>query len=170
MAGPLKNARQERFAQELAKGASQVEAYRLAGYKPNDGHAARLAGKGRIADRIRELQAKIAEKTIVDAAWLLDRLAAEVDADIADLYAEDGSLKPPKEWPAVWRKGLVAGLDVEEVREAGKPVAMVRKVRLSDRVKRLELIGKHISVQAFREQVAHSGEINVIISSDDAEL
>jgi hypothetical protein len=43
MPGPLKNARHERFAQELAKGASQAEAYARAGYKPSEQIRARCA-------------------------------------------------------------------------------------------------------------------------------
>ena len=46
----LKNPKHERFAQELAKGKSATEAYRLAGYKPDDGHASRLAGNGRVLE------------------------------------------------------------------------------------------------------------------------
>jgi hypothetical protein len=37
MPGPLKNARHERFAQELAKGKSKLGAYTLAGYEPIEG-------------------------------------------------------------------------------------------------------------------------------------
>ena len=33
---------------------------------------------------------------------------------------------------------------------------MLRKLKLLDRLKVLELIGKHVDVSAFRENVAHS--------------
>jgi phage terminase small subunit len=48
----LTNPRHERFAQELAKGKTATEAYRLAGYKHDDGHASRLAGNGRVSARV----------------------------------------------------------------------------------------------------------------------
>ena len=99
------------------------------------------------------------ERTTVDADWLLSRLADEADADLADLYDDAGALRPVKDWPTIWRKGLVAGMDVEEVCEAGAVVGIIRKVKLSDRVKRLELIGKHVDVSAFKDQVEHSGEV-----------
>jgi hypothetical protein len=51
---PLKP-RQESFAQALAEGSTQLEAYVAAGYRANDGHAARLAGNGRIIARVAEL-------------------------------------------------------------------------------------------------------------------
>lgn len=74
MPGPLKNARQERFAQELAKGKSQSEAYRLAGYNPDDGAASRLSGNVKVRARIVELQSRAAEKTLVTVEGLTERL------------------------------------------------------------------------------------------------
>jgi Terminase small subunit len=96
-----------------------------------------------------------------DAAWLLRRLIDEASADIADLYDGEGKLKPVAEWPEVWRQGLVLGLEIEERFEgrgnAREQVGFVKKIRLSDRLKRLELIGKHIGVKAFEEMVRVKG-------------
>ncbi len=155
--GPLSNQRHELFALALAKGMSSDEAYRTAGYAANRGNAATLKAKQCVQKRVAELQSRIAEKATVDAAWLLDRLAEEAEADVADLYGHDGTVRPVTEWPAIWRKGLVSGIDVDE---AGR----VTKIRLSDRIKRLEMIGKHVSVQAFKEQV----DMNVSLSIDAA--
>ena len=69
----LKNARHERFAQELAKGKSASEAYRVAGYKPDDGNAIRLTGNDKVKARLAELSERIAEKAEWTAA---DRLAS----------------------------------------------------------------------------------------------
>ena len=71
----LDNARHEAFAQCLAKGMTATEAYIKAGYKPNDGNAATLKGNQRMRDRLAELLAKAAERTIVtveDIAKQLD--------------------------------------------------------------------------------------------------
>ena len=51
----LINARHELFAQERARGATADEAYAKAGYKPDRGHASRLAANGSILARIDEL-------------------------------------------------------------------------------------------------------------------
>jgi phage terminase small subunit len=58
----LKNAKHERFAQELAKGKTADEAYRLAGFKANRGNAATLKAKQSISDRVRELQERVVER------------------------------------------------------------------------------------------------------------
>ena len=62
---PLPNPKQELFCQERAKGKTQVESYKIAGYAPDDGHASRLAGNGRIVSRIEQ----ILEETIPDVKY-----------------------------------------------------------------------------------------------------
>jgi phage terminase small subunit len=74
MPGPLKNARHERFAQELAKGKSQVDAYEAAGYRPHDSAAARLFGNVRVAARLDELKVRAAEKAVITAADIAQQL------------------------------------------------------------------------------------------------
>jgi phage terminase small subunit len=94
--GALANARHERFAQELAKGKTQTEAYVEAGYKPDDGNATRLTGNDRVQARVAELQAKAASRAVLtleshlnDLAELRDKAAtakqysAAITAEIA---------------------------------------------------------------------------------------
>jgi hypothetical protein len=56
MMAALVNQRHEKFAQGLAEGKSATEAYKNAGYTPNDGNATRLKGNERIRARVAELQ------------------------------------------------------------------------------------------------------------------
>lgn len=72
----LKNTRHERFAQELAKGRSQAEAYELAGYKPSRSAAARLAADVNICARLSELQDRVAARTEITVADITARLLA----------------------------------------------------------------------------------------------
>lgn len=146
------NPKQQRFVEEYLIDANASGAAARAGY--SDASAGRigyqLLEKPHIAAAIRERQAERSRATRIDAAWVLNRLAQEAEADLSDLYAEDGSLKPVRDWPKIWRQGLVQGVETDEDPEGG---GRVRKVKLSDRVKRLELIGKHIGVKAFEERV-----------------
>lgn len=77
MPGPLKNARHERFAQELAKGKSQADAYIAAGFKPNRHNAARLNTNETVQARVVELKARAAEKAEITAA----DIARQLDED-----------------------------------------------------------------------------------------
>ena len=163
-------AKQHRFIQEYLLDLNATQAAIRAGYSAK---TARQVGaenltKPVIAAAIFEAKADRSERTKVDSDWVLSRLADEADADIADLYNEDGSLKPVHQWPLIWRKGLVAGLDVEEIKAEGQTIGIVRKVKLSDRIKRVELIGKHVDVQAFRDQVGLTGKDGGPIEVSDA--
>ena len=70
----LKNPKHELFAQALAKGMSQVDAYEAAGYKPNRQHASRLVTKGDIKRRIREISAPVLQKTQLTKERIIEGL------------------------------------------------------------------------------------------------
>lgn len=164
--------KQARFVEEYLIDLNATQAAIRAGYTHPDVQGPRLLGNVRVAEAIAAHQTRRSERTKIDADWVLRRLAEEADADLSDLYDDAGRLKPVKDWPKIWRQGLVAGLEVEErIGDGeGSEFVTVRKIKLSDRVKRLELIGKHVNVQAFREQVEHKGAINLTVNRDDAEL
>lgn len=147
--------KQQRFVAEYLVDLNATQAAIRAGYSVNtaEQQGSRLLSNAKVAEAVSKGQAARSERTKIDADWVLSRLAEEADADVADLYDESGNLLPVHQWPAIWRKGLVAGLDVEEIRSDGVVVGTIRKVKLSDRIKRIELIGKHVGVQAFRDQV-----------------
>lgn len=162
--------KQQRFCEEYLIDLNATQAAIRAGYSAKTAaqQGERLLRNVEAQKAIMEAKAERSERTQIDAAWLLTRLAQESVADVADLYAEDGSLRPVAEWPLIWRQGLVSGIDVEEVREQGAVVGVVRKIKLSDRVKRLELIGKHIDVRAFSERVEHTGKDGASLADEMA--
>lgn len=152
--------KQEAFVREYLIDLNATQAAIRAGYSS---HRADAIGhenlrKPEIAAEIAAAQQKRAERTEVDADWVLKRLHSEATADLADLYDENGNLRPITEWPMVWRTGLVAGIETAMERdgsdEDGKPqFVTVRKVKLSDRVRMVELIGKHVGVGAFKDRL-----------------
>lgn len=121
MSGPLKNSRHERFAQELAKGKSQVEAYRLAGYRPDDGAACRLSGNVRIVDRTNELKARAAEKVVVTVADIAQQLdedrefARQLNVPAAAVSATMGKAKV---------LGLLEDKSKVDITTAGRPLGL----------------------------------------------
>jgi phage terminase small subunit len=152
-------AKQARFVDEYLIDLNATKAAERAGYSVRTAYSIGQENltKPEIMTAIAARQAERAKRTGIDADWVLARLADEADADVADIYDDDGNIKPVNQWPLVWRRGLVAGVEVEELFEGRgeerQHMGFVRKVRLSDRLKRLELIGKHIGVQAFKERV-----------------
>ena len=156
-------AKKKRFAEEYLIDLNATQAAIRAKYskKTAKSQGQRLLTDVDVAAYIAKGKEERSERTKIDADWLLKRLADEAEADVADLYNDAGGLKPVHEWPEIWRKGLVAGLDVhqEYEYEDGRkiPDGMVMKVKLSDRIRRLELIGKHVDVQAFPNKVEVGG-------------
>ena len=62
---PLQDAQHERFACELAKGASQDEAYELAGYKRHRSSASRLRTNANVSQRVEWLKQQAASDTVL---------------------------------------------------------------------------------------------------------
>ncbi|WP_292223889.1 terminase small subunit [Brevundimonas sp.] len=72
----LSNPKHERFAQALAKGKSQAEAYADAGYKPSEPNASRLTSNDKVQARLSELQERAATRTEITVASITERLLA----------------------------------------------------------------------------------------------
>lgn len=161
--------KQEAFAREYLIDLNATQAAIRAGYSPRtaSSQGERLLRNVDVAAAVQAGRVARSERTRIDADWLLTRLAEEAVADVADLYDERGRVKPIKDWPLIWRQGLVAGIDVETI---GEGAGHVTKLKISDRVKRLELLGKHIDVQAFKEKVEHTGGMAITVSGEDAGL
>jgi phage terminase small subunit len=153
----------EAFAQHLALHDNQTEAYEAV-YKPKGksrpnigANASRLVDRyPEVLERVLELRREMArvakEQFGLDAAWVLRRLHEEAVADIAAIYGDDGKLRPVNEWPEVFRTGLVNGIDTEIRTDANGGSAISTKLRFSDRIKRIEMIGRHVDVQAFLDR------------------
>lgn len=111
--------------------------------------------KPHVFEAVEKAKAKRAARTEIDADWVLRRLGDEAIADIGDILDEGGAIRPVSEWPLIWRQGLVSDLDIREEMIEGQSVGRVVKVKVSDRIKRVELIGKHVSVGAFSNVLDH---------------
>ena len=76
-AEPLADAQHERFACELAKGASATAAYRVAGYKPHRSAASRLLANVNVSARVAWLKEQAAVGDVLTMAEKR-RIAAEI--------------------------------------------------------------------------------------------
>lgn len=164
--------RQQAFVAEYLIDLNATQAAIRAGYSKKTAYSQgqRLLKYAEVQDAIVKAQATRSTKTGIDAAWVLTRLTQEATADLADIIGDSGELRPISEWPLIWRQGLVTGVDVQENVVDGVKMGQTIKVKLSDRIKRIELIGKHVDIQAFRDQILQTGAITLNVTQDDAEL
>lgn len=156
----LDNPRHEKYAQELAKGASQIDAYVAAGYARNESHASRLARNGKVAARVEELQAAGAERAEIDIARVLTELAKIGFSNMLDyVQIVDGS--PLVDLSRVTREqaAAIAQVVVEDFKDGrGDDVRDVRKVtfKLHDKRAALVDIGNHLGM--FKSKVEVTGK------------
>lgn len=71
----LANPKHERFAQELAKGKTQAEAYVAAGYAYSEPNASRLTSNEKVQARVAEIQERAAIRAEVTLASITENLA-----------------------------------------------------------------------------------------------
>ncbi|MDU6089807.1 MAG: terminase small subunit [Staphylococcus lugdunensis] len=151
--------KQEMFCREYLIDLNATQAAIRAGYseKTANEQGAQNLAKLSIAQRIIELKAERNERVEVNADYVLRRLVEIDEMDVLDILKDDGGLKMVHEWPKVWRTTL-SGLNILTTVTNFDETTMeniLKKIKWPDKVKNLELLGKHISVMAFKEQAAH---------------
>ncbi|MER2490327.1 terminase small subunit [Catenovulum sediminis] len=117
-----------------------------------------------------EAKAKRIERNKVDADYVLRRLIEVDEMDVLDIMNDDMTLKPLSSWPKCWRT-TISGIDVMELNSLSddNTEALLKKIKWPDKVKNLELLGKHVTVQAFKEQKELSGDLTMNLISELSE-
>lgn len=173
-------AMQEAYCQSYIKTPeNQTQAAINAGFSPNTAavKASVMMRDERIQKRIAELMEERNKRMRVSADYGLMRLVEIDQMDVLDILNDDGGMKPIAEWPKVWRTSLSA-MDIATIKttqaslqkengEADLSVEdvehILKKVKWPDKVKNLELIGKHVDVNAFKERL----DVNVNVTIAD---
>lgn len=148
-------AKQQRFVEEYLIDGNATQAAVRAGYK--DGCIGRrLVTKSHVEAAIAEAQGRRSERTLVQADDVVRQLVRMGLADPRRLYDEEGNLLPPHKLPediamAVQAVDVIRNISPEGV------VTETYKYKLSDRVKPLEMIGKHLgkALGQWAEKVEH---------------
>ncbi len=124
---------------------------------------------------IQKLMQERIDKVKIDSEYVLKRLVEIDRMDVADILSDDGSVLPVTEWPKIWRQ-FIAGFDVSELyKGTGKErlaIGVLKKIKWPDKLKNLELIGKHVDIQAFKEKRDVSSEdgLPVVIVHDPGRI
>ncbi|HFE3481507.1 TPA: terminase small subunit [Enterobacter hormaechei] len=159
-------AMQEAYCQSYIKTPeNQSQAAIDAGFSPNTAHvkASVMMRDERIQKRIAELMEERNKRNRVSADYVLMRLVEIDQMDVLDILNDDGSLKPIREWPKIWRTTL-SGFDLSSTimnMNEDSIETILKKIKWPDKVKNLELIGKHVDVNAFKERLEVSGTVTI---------
>ncbi len=151
------NDRQARFVDEYLIDLNGTQAAIRAGYsaKTANEQASRLLANVSVQAQLQRRMKDREQRTEINADYVLKRLVEIDQLDVLDILDNAGNFKPIMEWPKTWRQTL-SGVDLQEIM-LGDVETVIRKIKWPDKLRNLELLGKHVAVSAFREQV----EVNV---------
>jgi phage terminase small subunit len=151
--------REESLCQAMLVSDNQSEAFRKSKYATDKmsqatitKQASRYFQKPHIRGRMAILTQKRNERSKIDADYVIKRLAEIDQMDVKDILDDEGGLLPVNEWPKQWRI-TVSGIEVSKLKVGQDGSAILSKIKWPDKVKNLELIGKHVDVQAWREKI-----------------
>ena len=111
----LKNHKHEWFAQALAKGKSQAEAYSDAGYTPSEPNASRLTRNDKVQKRVSEIQERSIVRTEITLASLIQEAGDIQEAAKADKQYSAATA-------ALTAKAKLAGLWIEKAENTNRNV------------------------------------------------
>lgn len=156
--------KQQRFVEEYLIDLNATQAAIRAGYSEKTAKSIGQENltKPDIQKAIQEAQSKRAEQTQIDAAYVLKRLVEIDQMDVLDIMDDQMKIRPVNEWPKVWRQYVV---NLENL-ELSDGEGCFKKIKWPDKVKNLELLGRHVSVGAFKDKVEHSGKLEIQSLSD----
>ena len=157
--------KQEAFVREYLIDLNATQAAIRAGYSKKTANriATENLSKPVVAAAIQEAMAGRSKRTEITADYVLNRLVEIDQMDCLDILTDDGGVKPVSDWPKIWRQ-FISGFDVSELFDGygqDRTISgVLKKIKWPDKVKNLELIGKHVNVQAFKE----NGNLNVTVA------
>ena len=98
----------------------------------------------------------------VDANYVLNRLIDIDQMDVLDIFDDAmENLLPLNLWPKAWRQSI-SSVEVNEIHDFidGDKVniGLLKKIKWPDKVKNLELIGKHTSIKAWDKDINLNGD------------
>lgn len=163
-------AKQQRFVDEYLIDLNATQAYLRAGYQVSENVAAvnalRLLKNAKIQEVLSQAMQERAKRTEITADRVLKELAKIGFADLKEVvdWTEEGKV-------ILRASNEVDGSILSEVSETeidfGDYIKRTKKVKLHDKMRALEMIGKHLGM--FTDKIEHAGEvsINVTLVDDD---
>lgn len=143
--------KQRRFIAEFLKDQNGTQAAIRAGYskKTANEQAAQLLAKLSIRTAVDAALAEIKKKAGLTAERILNALLTIAECDFRKAFKDDGELKAPKDMPDDVA-AAISSIDTDELFEGvGRDrtrVGETKKIKFWDKVKALELLGKHLKL------------------------
>lgn len=138
--------KQKRFVAEYLVDLNATAAAKRAGYSEKTAceQAARLLANVKVQEAVQEAKQARQKRTEITQDMVLRETAKLAFFDIRKMFGKDGKPLNISELDADTAAALV-GLDVQDVSDNdGDYVGFVKKYKMADKIKALELLGKHL--------------------------
>ena len=161
--------RQQRFCGEYIIDLNATQAAIRAGYSENSAQqqSSDLLLKPLIQAEVDRLKEMRSLRTEITADKVLTETYLLASSDIAEAFDETGALKPIREIPARIRKAI-SSIEVEKlfeyVGDEKEHVGYTQKIKLWDKVKTLELLGKHLKLFSDKIELSADDSLASILS------
>ncbi|MFC2993361.1 terminase small subunit [Halomonas tibetensis] len=158
--------KQSRFVEEYLLDLNATQAAIRAGYSTKTAYrtGADLLKKPQVLQLLDQHKTERSRRVQMDADHVLQRLGEIDEMDVVDILDDDGRVLPIKQWPKVWRQ-TISGIEVTEMAdgsgEGRQAVGLLKKIRWPDKQKNLEMVGRHVYVQAWKERHELSGGVTL---------
>ena len=155
---------QRLFCHEYLIDLNATQAASRAGYKEksagNQGYV--LLNTPKIKEEIQRLMDARSAKVDVNAETVLRELLLIATSDLRKVFNEKGSLLPVDQWPDDIAKSI-SGVEIEDLfdghGEDRVQVGYTKKVKMWDKPKALELIGRHLKL--FTDKIEIEGDLSI---------
>ncbi len=162
-------AKQETFCLEYLKDLNATQSAIRAGYSEKTAQriGSENLSKPLVAERIQALKAERSAEAKLDALYVLNRLYEIDRLDVIDILDASGNMKAIRDWPKSWRTSI-SGLDVQDMMQ-GDTMSIIKKIKWPDKLRNIELLGKHVDIKAFEgEAKGENDDKPIIINFIDA--
>ena len=147
--------KQAAFALEYIKDYNALRAAIRAGYSEKAAHvtAHRLLSNAKVSRVIDRNLEKSRGRVKIDADYVLQRFAQIDQMKIGDIV-KNGKVMPIEEWPDIWQEMVVGQIDqVPTGDDVASLVLFLSKLKFPDKIRNLEMMGKHVGVKAFAADI-----------------
>ncbi len=155
---PLTN-KQKRFVEEYLIDLNATAAAIRAGYSEKSAGqiGEQNLKKLEIQNAIDEAMQKRSEKTNITAERVLAELAKVAFGDIRTLFDDAGNLKPMSEMPDE-SVAMIASFDTSVIKSDSDEPEIIKKIKLSDKLRALEMLGKHLKLFTDKVDMTSNGQ------------
>jgi len=167
--------KQKLFVAEYLKDFNGTRAATAAGYSKKTAKviAYENLAKTEIQEALNIAIAERIKRTETDADMVLEYHKNILHMSVREILNDDFTVKPLSEWPDVWCQ-MISGVEVAELfagsGDAKQMIGLLKKMKWVDKLKNLELLGKHVDVQAYKDKAEVDHNFRVVISPEDAKL